>query len=661
VVSTSHSSKRDCFYQCSHVKRVCCLANAIQCCITFAPLRPARLPGFWFCFVAMTPLFPSWLMVGTVVLVSQLCLAVPSSGLTWFGPSDPSPEEATAAAAVALQGNNNNIDNIELPLCESGNLFNFRLDVDDEVGNSNQREDGVVVVEKVKVNGCLLDCQGHRIRSDVESKPVVTVRNGGIVQNCVITLAPITYGNEMEFPFNMNDQGQENDEWSAATGFLCDSGDCTLLNVSCEVSEEGRQQGRYFPQCIGIETGSTKSTSGARTVKIKGGSAVDDYSELGIQIHNMHDSPDLNSATGNMTIDSIQTTSVTIEDFEIRNQESDAIWIGEGVRSVRIVNCTLVENGESGIQLLGGYGVEFLAVMGGLIQDNGQHGIDVDQDDYVVEGSFQVFNILELLITGTIIEGNARDGVSIKSAYRVALDDVTVRENGDDGIDVKIVANVLLENVISESNDQNGFLSLAPGALVRVTDSLFISNGEDDGSQWERAGVYIELANEANISNTIATGNDQEGFYIYDVPMLRMTDVDAIANGNDGCRIERSEDGSSTLIHQVEFRRVRACSNGNDGIDLFSRNGWQIEFSPLQRVVACGNEDVDFVMRGGDGGVLFSFPFGFESTETLGVTADSCMLYPDEIDCYDSSFTSCSAELCVPRDPTIMNSGENLN
>jgi hypothetical protein len=595
-----------------------------------------------------------WSMLGTIVLISQSCIGYASSNITWFGPSDPSPEEA-AAAIAALLGNNSIISNTELPLCEDSYIFNFRLNLDTERGNSNQEEDSVVVIDTVMVDECRLDCQGHRIRSSVESKPVVTVRNGGIVQNCVVTLVPVTYDNDVEFPFNMNDNEDETDDWSAATGFLCDSGDCTLRDVSCEVSEAGREEGRYFPQCIEIETGSTESTKGARAVTIQGGRVVDYHSEFGIKIRSRNGSPD--SATGSSTVDTIPT-SITIYDFEIRNQEDDGIRIGEGAQSVRIDNCTLVGNGQNGIRLLGGYGVEFFAIIGSLIQGNGQHGIDVDQDDYVVEGNSQIFDVLELLITGTIVERNARDGVSIKSAYNVALDDVTVRENGDDGIHVKIAANVLLENVISETNDQNGFLSLAPGAIVTVTDSLFISNGNDDGRQWERAGVYIELAKEANFSNTVATGNDQEGFYIYDVPFLRMTDVDAIANGNDGYRIERSEDGSSAVVHEVEFQRVRACSNGNDGIDLVSRNDRQIQFSPFQKVIACGNQDVDFAMRGGGGGVLFSGPSASESSEVM---ADSCVVYPGEINCLDKHrFLSCSAELCQPRDATVINNREKL-
>jgi hypothetical protein len=612
----------------------------------------------------MNPLiFSSWwsTLVGMIFLVSQQCLCVvSSSSLTWFRPSDLPPEEAAAVVvAAALQGNNSNIVNNnnnnsnELPICEgSSTIFNFRLELDDDgFGNDSQQGDSIVVIDTVAVDGCILDCHGHRIRSSVESKSVVTVRNGGIVQNCVVILVPVTYETEFEFPFNMNDHEEDDDGWSDATGFLCDSGDCSLRNVSCEVSQTGRIQGRYFPQCIDVRTGSSPSATGTRSVKIQGGRVVDYHSEYGIAIQTMDDETP-HTAAGNTTVDSIPT-SVTIEDFEIRNQEDDAIWIGERVRSVRIVNCILVENGGHGIQLLGGYGVEFVAVMGGQIQDNGRNGINADQDDYIVEGSSQAFGIIQLLVTGTIIEGNAGDGVSIKSASRVVLDNVTVRGNGDDGIDVKMVATVMLKNVLSENNDQNGFLSLAPRASITVTDSHFISNGNADGSQWERSGVYIEFADEANISNTIAAENDQTGFYIYDVPMLRMTDVASMENGNDGYRIERSEDGSSTPVHSVQFQRVRACSNGDDGIDLVSRNGRHIQFSPLEQVVACLNQEVDFVMRGGDGGVLFSFPNGFENTKFTGVTADSCAIYPDEIDCHDSNrFLSCTAELCQPRAPT---------
>ena len=80
------------------------------------------------------------------------------------------------------------------------------------------------------------------------------------------------------------------------------------------------------------------------------------------------------------------------------------------------------------------------------------------------------------------------------------------------------------------------------------------------------------------------------------------------------------------------------------------------------QVVACMNQDVDVVMRGGVGGVLFSLPSGFESSEAIGLTADSCNQFPGEIDCRDSNkFLSCSAEVCLPRYPTILNSEGESN
>jgi Right handed beta helix region len=588
----------------------------------------------------------SFAAVALALLGSGNTIRADSSTLTWFGPSDPTPEEA----AIAIKEARNVTTINELPLCESNNIFEFRLGNDDNA---------VVVVDTVMVDGCRLECQGSRIQSTVEFKPVITVRNGGIVQDCIVALVPTTTDttSQVEISFNIGGDNNNNDDyegWSGATGFLCDSGDCTLTNVSCEVSQEGRDEWRYFTECFAVETGSTETTSGAGAVKIQDSRVVDEFSEFGVKIDNFQDDND-NSTAGDVTLDTYPT-SVSLENVEIRFQEDDAIWIGDGGRSLRIANCTLAENGRSGIRLSGGYAVEYLGVFGGFIQNNGQHGIDIDQDEYFVEDSLQAFTILTILVTDTTIEGNARDGVSIKSTYQVTLDDVTVRNNGDDGIHVRIAAEVLLQNVLSEENDQNGFLSFARGAAVTVTDSVFRFNGKDDGRRWQRAGVYVEFAHQAIFSNVISTENDQDGFYIFDVLVSKMTDVDSVANGNDGFQIQRSEDESSpAIIHKVEFLRVRACSNGNDGIDLVPRNGRRLQFSPLSQVVTCGNTDADLVIREGDEGVIFSLPSGKDSSKAVGITADSCTQYPDEVDCRrNDTFLSCNADACLPRDPVIL-------
>ncbi|KAG7354771.1 hypothetical protein IV203_004127 [Nitzschia inconspicua] len=182
------------------------------------------------------------------------------------------------------------------------------------------------------------------------------------------------------------------------------------------------------------------------------------------------------------------------------------------------------------------------------------------------------------------------------------------------------------------------------------------STGEDDGFRWQRAGVYIEFAKEAIFSFVISNEIDQDGFFFYDVPLLRMSEVDAIANGNDGIQIQRYKGNSSpAMINEVEFLRVQACSNGNDGIELVSRKGRQIQSSPVSQVVFCENQEFDIVVRGGSEAVMVSHPSTLEIAEPLGFMADSCSMYPGEESCRSKTFLSCTADVCLPRGPVIPN------
>ena len=117
-------------------------------------------------------------------------------------------------------------------------------------------------------------------------------------------------------------------------------------------------------------------------------------------------------------------------------------------------------------------------------------------------------------------------------------------------------------------------------------------------------------------------------------------------NGNDGYQITISQTGDITNM-QAEFNRVRACGNSNDGIEFVSREDRLIKFHPLSQVVACGSQQEDFVMRG-NGKMIFVMPSGAESTQVVGLNADSCKQYPQDESCYvEQHFLSCTEELCL--------------
>lgn len=588
-----------------------------------------------------------------LLLESVSSVDVSSHQFKWFTPGDPTPSQAVKA----LQSN-------DIKHCEDTNIFDFKLNFDSPEKETPESDFdlgggdgyGVEIVDTILIDGCLLDCQGNEVRSSVTHRPVIIVRNGGLVQNCNIVSVPSTDDIDARLPadhgglWGIGIDPDEYEGWLPTTGVQCDSGDCTLKNITCAVSDKAQEELRYFVECIRVEATPTNVTDGAAAVEIHGGQVIDEYSEYGITIRGTE-----TEAAANNTIFDGKPTTVSIQDFEIQSQSEDGIFIQSGARNVRISNTDVSGNGKHGIRVEEGDGVEFLAVLGSAIRDNGIAGIYVDQEEYLTTA-------LQVVIAGSTVTGNGDDGVGVKRAYQVDIDDCVIDNNGDDGIDLENVVSAHLNRVRSQDNSQNGAVLWGQEATITINDSIFRFNGkrDDKALRWNRAGVYIEQALDVQLSGVISRGNGMDGYYLYDVRDLKLSDVDAMSNGNDGYQITISNEGGINSM-ETAFTRVRACGNGNDGIELVSRKNKLIKFYPLSQVAACASQEDDFVMRG-SGEILFVMPSGTESKQALGLTADSCKQYPGEESCHDEQrFIPCSEELCLAENAIFVDKDGDAN
>jgi len=127
---------------------------------------------------------------------------------------------------------------------------------------------------------------------------------------------------------------------------------------------------------------------------------------------------------------------------------------------------------------------------------------------------------------------------------KVTIDEVVIDGNKRTGIDVRSASFINLQGVTSKNNAQNGFSTEAIGADVTIENSIFLTNGSDlrnkaEGS-WKRSGVYLWLPKSVSIRNSVSNANRMDGFLIYDSPILNMTDVDAMRNGDDGIQVRES-------------------------------------------------------------------------------------------------------------------------
>jgi hypothetical protein len=490
---------------------------------------------------------------------------------------------------------------------------------------------------------------------------------------------PVIIDQEEEEEEDGHDDDDDDEDWVPTFGVVCNSGDCTIKNVSCRVSQNARDEYRYLVECIRVDTviDSTATGDGAKFVQIIGGEIVDPYIEHGIVIKSVYN--DTTATTTTTTVDDddgtiwttnkVSHTMVSIQDVQIKNQDADGILVLGGVRSIRISNCTISNNGEDGIEIRRGRGIEFLAVMGSTINNNGDDGLDVDQSYYGDSDDVTTTAIVEVLIVDTDLVGNEEDGIVVQNADKVILDQVVTKGNGRSGLDVKRVNNIDLQGVVVADNFETGFSVSAKDANVTVTDCIFTSNGQEafEEGRTERSGVHLWLSNRATFSNSISSENRMDGFSIWSVKLLNMTNVDSVNNGNNGFQIKKEADDEydpeldvGSFVSEVVFTDVRACSNSNGGMEFFAeKDSWDgqgngnIQFTPISGVISCQNNQSyqhDLEIHGGG-------KFAFISSSKI--VADFC-LEDEEYGCRDASrFERCNDDVCQPRD-IITSNGDLL-
>jgi hypothetical protein len=621
--------------------------------------------------------------------------ATPS--LTWFGASDPSPVQAKVVHVTAATASTAADSASGLPFCNLGNIFDFRLTIDGDTNsndsssssnnNNNDATSIVEIVDTVTVNACRLNCQGHVIRSSVsQDRPILIVQNGGRVENCALLLvAPAT---NITARIPMNDGSDKDNLGSVGsgigggggkaaienvyvptTGVVCNDGDCALHNVSCSVSLSARKEYRYVNHCIRVE-------AGAGHVDIVGGSVVDDYGEFGIVVNATNNNDDTSTrrrdsddrTTTTTTLSGGSPTTVSIRDFQIRNQEKDAILILGGASSIQITDCDIQNNGGDGIEVRGGHGLDFLGIFGGNILENGDDGVDLDQSVYsksnIVANKNNSINgaVMEVVIAGTTILNNDQDGILIQNANKVTLDSIVTKRNGDGGISVTRVNTLELNNVVANANVQNGLAVEAKDSVLTVTSSTFNNNGRadaDETDRFERAGVYLWLVKEATFTNVVSN-NNFDGFSIHDVEFLTMKDVDAMMNRNDGFQIIKYADDEydpsenvRSFVSQVVLTTTRACKNGGDGMEFFARkDSWngevdgRLNFIPNSGVISCENFHFDFEIRA-HGNITITPLSSAATPNTEGIMGDSCRQSPGDTDCRDyANLDSCQPGIC---------------
>ena len=392
--------------------------------------------------------------------------------------------------------------------------------------------------DSVLVDGCLLDCGGSTFSASFTGdSSFVIIRNGGHVKDCPLflfkwkpiesTFAPTLSSSSFGTSSGTYEENKLNDQ---ITGFLCDEGDCTLTNVSCNISDGSSL---VFRECVLVK-------SGAATVHMNGGLVTNKeklISLYGIVVDAGAAVDDDESEDNNR-----KKTQLFVRNVTIVNQRFDGIKILNGVETIRITDSIVSNNRGDGIEVKGDSDLKFLAIIGGAIENNGKNGIEVFQfrrrgsDDSIVDA------VVDTVITDVVVNDNGENGIRIVRANKVVIDDVTIGRNGLNGIDVQSANVINIQGIISKNNAFNGFSTVAAGSDVTITNSVFLNNGYDIQNIvfWKRSGVYTWRTKSVVITNTVSNGNSMDGFLIYDSPTLIMSYVDAMRNGNDGIQVRES-------------------------------------------------------------------------------------------------------------------------
>lgn len=399
---------------------------------------------------------------------------------------------------------------------DSNSIPDCSLDVFENNGD-------IVRTETIIVDGCLIDCGGQPILTAVPYGSVVIVRNSGHVKDCPLKLVTgSTTEDATSVPTSL-----VNDNEVGTTGFLCDKGDCTLTGVKCDVASELL----VFIECVLV-------TTGAESVTINGGLVTDReklISLYGIVVN-----------AGSETDEITPTVKLFVHGVTIMNQYFDGIKILDGINTIQITDSIMSFNRRDGIEMQGGSGLKYFAIIGCTFEYNLDDGIDVGQYERNPDIGYLEEAVMEILITDVIASFNREDGILIERANKVTIDEVIIDGNKRTGIDIRVANVINLQGVTSKNNAHNGFSSESIAAEISIVNSIFLTNGKDlknsAAGMWKRSGVYIWLPKSLSITNAISNENRMDGFCIYDCPVLNITNVDAMRNDNDGIRVRESSE-----------------------------------------------------------------------------------------------------------------------
>ena len=487
----------------------------------------------------------------------------------WFSRRDTQPDSGSSTSSSLPPPPGIGSSETKLQNCVFDNLLAI-----------DQEESVILMNETLVVDGCLFDCGSKIIYSTVREGSIVTVRNGGHVKNCNVARIKEKH---MEEEFNSIDgfdvidvevEDMGNDEsgsgtyppttwgtyaatggatyWAkftalipnAVSGFLCDQGECVLNNSNCTDFDIDMN---YIPSSVLIMRECVLVSSGATDVRIRGGLTGNSeaVSMYGIAV----DAGDDNDEDSNSDDkDNEANARLFVDNAYIRNQHEDGIVIVGGANTVRITDTYIFSNRRDGINIQGGHGLSFFALIGGSVESNQRNGINVFQFEvqqastqYVDGGSVSVVlpTSTEVFISDVLVKDNAMDGLRVDRIDDLAIDGATFEQNGYDGIEITSATTISLQGVVSQSNVLNGLSIEADSAVVEIANSVFLSNGKSRQKKkyWKRAGVYIWLPAKVTITNTASNRNGMDGILVFDVPELDLEAVDTMKNGYNGIHI----------------------------------------------------------------------------------------------------------------------------
>mmetsp|Transcript_9300 Transcript_9300/g.22844 ORF Transcript_9300/g.22844 Transcript_9300/m.22844 type:complete len:1031 (+) Transcript_9300:184-3276(+) len=468
----------------------------------------------------------------------------------------------------------------ELRMCVFDNVVAF------------EEEDSIVLLnETLVVDGCLLDCSSKILHSTVREGSIVTVRNGGRVKNCKVslikekqleadlalidgidgidggdvegedigddastteTIPPTFWGTHIA----TSESSQISTYWGKFTnyipntvaGFLCDQGDCVLDDSGCAAPEF--EEGENVPNSVLVMRECVLVSYGATDVRIEGG-----LTEKGRAVSMYGIAVDAGNYVDSSSVDakSDAKARLFVNGANIQNQLGDGIVIVGGANTVRITGTRIFGNERNGIQISGGHGLSFFALMSASVELNRMNGIHIFQYEIQpnstqqVDGGGSVSVVLptatEVFISDVNVKANELNGLMVERVDDIAIDDATFDENGHNGIYVTSATTISLQGVVSRSNDLTGLSIEAENSIVEIANSIFSRNGKGRGKLkelWQRAGVYLWLPKKVAITNSASNKNAMDGILVYDVPELELEAVDTMKNGNNGVQIRET-------------------------------------------------------------------------------------------------------------------------